>query len=58
MKKAISTAPILRYYDAKKEAVLQCDASESGLGAVLMQAGQPVALASRAMKPLTVAMLK
>ena len=41
--------PVLRFYDVKDEMTLQCDASESGLGAALLQSGQPVAYASRAL---------
>ena len=33
----------------KEEVTLQCDASQFGLGAALMQNGQPVAYASRAL---------
>ena len=40
---------MLRYYNLKEEVTLQCDASQSGLGATLMQEGQPVAYASRAL---------
>ena len=35
----------------KEEVTLQCDASQSGLGAALLQGGQPVAYASRALTP-------
>jgi hypothetical protein len=42
VKKALATAPVLRYYDVSKEVTIECDASDSGLGAVLMQDGQPV----------------
>ena len=41
---------MLRYYNVKEDVTLQCDASQSGLGAPLLQGGQPVAYASR---PLT-----
>ena len=51
LKKAVSSAPVLRYYDLKEEVFLQCDASQSDLGAALMQGGQPVAYASRALTP-------
>ena len=50
VKKALSEPPVLRYFDAKEqETTLQCDASEKGLGACLMQKGQPVQYASRAL---------
>jgi len=49
LQKAITNTPVLRYYNLEEEATIQCDASQSGLGAALMQNGQPVAYASRAM---------
>ena len=49
LKKAVSSTPVLRYYNLQEEVTLQCDASLSGLGATLMQNGQPVAYASRAL---------
>ena len=48
LKRAVSSNPVLRYYNLQEEVTLQCDASQSGLGAVLLQNGQPVAYASRA----------
>jgi len=51
VKKLISTAPTLRYYDVMEPVTVQCDASEHGLGAVLLQGGQPVAFASRTLTP-------
>ena len=39
--------PVLKYYDPSEEATLECDASDYGLGATLLQKGQPVAFASR-----------
>ena len=42
LKREISTAPILRYYNPKKHVVLQMDACTIGLGAVLLQDGHPV----------------
>ena len=39
--------PVLRYYDVNLPVTIQCDSSESGLGAALLQDGQPVAFASR-----------
>ena len=41
------TAPVLAYYDVKKEITIQCDASKNAVGAVLLQEGRPVAYASR-----------
>ena len=51
MKEAVSSTPVLRYYNIEEEVTLQCDASQYGLGAALLQAGQPVAYASRALTP-------
>ncbi|CAC5397951.1 unnamed protein product [Mytilus coruscus] len=52
VKKRLTEAPILAYFDVNKEVVLQVDSSKSGLGAVLLQEGKPVEFASRALKPL------
>ena len=41
--------PVLKYYDAQEPVVVQCDANEHGLGAALLQNGQPVAFASRSL---------
>ena len=41
---------MLAYFDNNKEVTLQVDASETGLGAALLQEGQPVAYASRALR--------
>ena len=41
--------PVLKYYSLTDEVTLQCDASEKGLGATLLQNNQPVAFASRAL---------
>ena len=49
IKNMITTAPVLKYYDVASETTIQCDASESGLGATLLQNGQPVAFASRSL---------
>ena len=51
LKKAVSSTPVLRYYNLQEEVTLQCDASQSGLGAAMLQNGQPVAYASRALAP-------
>ena len=49
VKKACTEQPVLRYYDVSKDVTLSVDASMSGLGAVCLQEGQPVAYASRAL---------
>lgn len=49
LKKQISKAPVLKYFNVTKPVTLQCDASETGLGCALLQDGQPVAFASRTM---------
>jgi hypothetical protein len=49
VKKSLAKAPVLRYYDVSKEVTIECDASETSLGAVLTQNGQPVVFASRAL---------
>ena len=51
MKKLVVNHPILKYYDCNAEGTLQCAASEKGLGAVLLQNGQPVAFASKTLSP-------
>ena len=48
-KHMISSTPVLKYYDVVSEMIIQCDASESGLGAMLLQNGQPVAFGSRSL---------
>ena len=45
-KKFLTEPPVLRYYDVSKPITVQCDTSQSGLGAVLLQEGQPVYYAS------------
>lgn len=49
LKEVITSTPVLRYYNLAEEVTIQCDASQAGLGAALMQGGQPVAYASRAL---------
>ena len=48
LKRAVAVTPVLRYYNLEDEVTLQCDASQFGLGAALLQNEQPVAYASRA----------
>ena len=47
LKREISTAPILQYYDPKKPVVLRTDACTKELGAVLLQDGHPVSFTSK-----------
>lgn len=49
LKKSIATAPVLKFFDPKAQTCIQTDASSTGLGSVLLQNGQPVAYASRAL---------
>jgi predicted aspartyl protease len=49
IKEAVTAYPVLRYFDPNKEVTLQVDASQTGLGAALLQEDQPVAYASRAL---------
>ena len=49
VKTLITSHPVLQYHDVAKEVTLQCDASQSGVGAALLQEGQPVAFTSRAL---------
>ena len=49
VKAVIASAPVLKFFDPSEEAVLNCDAFQHGLGACLMQNGQPVAYASRSL---------
>jgi len=45
----VLNAPVLAYYDVAKPVTVQCDSSDKGIGAVLMQDGKPVTFSSRAM---------
>jgi len=47
IKKEITSAPVLAYFDQSKACTVQSDASKKGLGAVLIQDGKPVIYASR-----------
>ena len=49
IKKLVTSTPVLAYFDSKKEVTLQCDASQSGLGAAMLQEGKPVYYVSRAL---------
>ena len=58
LKRLVTTAPLLAYYDPAKKLTIQCDASSIGLGAVLMQEGKPLAYASRALSDTEVGYAK
>ena len=47
LKKLLTESPVLAYYDSKSELIIQCDTSQFGIGAALMQKGKPLAYASR-----------
>lgn len=49
LKRLISNAPCLEYFDNNGEITISVDASKAGLGAVLLQNDKPVAYASKAM---------
>lgn len=49
LKEALANTPVLRYYNLSNKVTLQCDASQLGLGAAMLQEGQPVAYVSRAL---------
>ena len=49
IKKEITSAPVLAYFDQSKTSTIQSDASKKGLGAVLLQDNKPVIYASRAL---------
>ena len=46
IKDLVTKHPVLTYYDVKEEVTVQCDVSDFGQEASLMQEGQPVAYAS------------
>ena len=50
MKKEIAKAPVLAYYNPKRQTVLQTDASIKGLETSLLQDERPVYFASKALK--------
>ena len=49
LKDEVTNAPVLRFYDPKKQLVMSVDASSKGFGSVLLQDGQPIVYASRAL---------
>ena len=49
LKDCCSKAPVLAQYEKDKELTIQCDASSTALGEMLMKDGRPVAYTSRAL---------
>ena len=49
IKDLVTKASILRYFDVSKNITVQCDASQYGIGATLLQEAQPVHHANRAL---------
>jgi len=48
---AVAQAPVLKYFSLQAQTERQGDVSQNGLGYVLLQEGQPVTWASRALTP-------
>lgn len=53
LKTTLVEAPILALLDFIKQFQLQTDASDMGVGAVLLQGGHPLAFVSKALGPRT-----
>ena len=51
VKEVLSSAPVLHYFNPTVMSTIQADASQSGLGACLLQKGKPIAYASRSLSP-------
>ena len=51
LKDAITKDACLKYFDPHKETTLEVDASMKGVGACLLQEGEPVAFASKSLSP-------
>jgi len=50
LKRVVSAAPVLRFFDpSKPDVTMQTDSSSTGIGSCLLQDGQPIAFASRAL---------
>eukprot|EP00731_Ephydatia_muelleri_P033072 Em0025g28a len=49
IKKRMTSAPVLAFYNVKKPVTVSCDVSNFGLGAVLLQENKPIAYASSAL---------
>ena len=51
VKEIISTTPGFRLFDPNMKVQIQCGASKTGIGACLLQEGEPVAYYSKALTP-------
>ena len=49
IKEALTSSPVLRFFDVNKPATIQADASQNGMGGCLLQEGHPVIYASRSL---------
>ena len=49
IKTTLTTLPVLTYFDKDKDHIIQTDASKTGISAVLLQEGQPIVYAFRAL---------
>lgn len=49
IKSLLIQSPVLKAFNGAEEIVIQCDSSKDGLGACLLQNGQPVSFASRSL---------
>ena len=49
VQRLVTEAPVLRYYDPSLDLTIQSDASQSGLGAAILQNGKPIEYASRSL---------
>ena len=49
VQRLVTEAPVLCYYDPSQDLTIQCDASQRGLGAAILQNGKPIEYTSRAL---------
>ena len=49
LKRLLTRAPVLKYFDISKKLSMQVNASKSGLGATLIQDKRPISMASKAL---------